>query len=106
MHWLVFALIIVTIRINCHHYYRHADNSLRLHTIIKRNGTDSPLFFLWGSPLFRRASVARYCRSARGFEDLIKGDNKVRIYSDAATMFASINDRLPATVRCWWRGAW
>ena len=59
---------------------------------------DSPLFSLRGSRLFRRASEARYYRSARGLEDLIRCDDKVYIYSDAATMFASINDRLPATV--------
>ena len=67
---------------------------------------ESPLFSLRGSPLFRRFSRARYYRSARGLKDTIRCDNKAYIYPDAATMFKSINDRLPATVRCWQRGAW
>ena len=63
---------------------------------------------LRGSPQFRRASRARNYRSARGLKDLIRCDNTayIYIYSNAATMFKSIKDRLLATVRCWQRGAW
>lgn len=47
---------------------------------------NSPPDFHLGSSLSGRASKARYYRSARGFKDLIKCDNKVYINSDAATL--------------------
>ena len=51
------------------------------------------LVFRRGSRLFGQASKARCYRSAGGSKDLTKCDNRVYRYSDAATMFASINDR-------------
>ena len=71
------------------------DSSPSYNALVKRPVCGQFSFFSIGavSPLFGQASKARCYRSARGSKDLIKCDNRVYRYPDAATMFASINDR-------------